>query len=108
MVVSAGYFLSSRRQCQNSTAAPVAEQRECARGHCVGLGICHAWQRSGTVHVGSQSSCEDLVTRSHGIWAYEGGNVVLAAACLGGVHIGGDASGASSPQATEVGVCWVV
>ena len=29
---------------------------------------------------------------------------MLAAACLGGVHIGGAASGVSSPQAAEVGV----
>ena len=43
VVVSTGYFLSSRRQRQNSTATPVVEQREHARGHCVGLGICHAW-----------------------------------------------------------------
>ena len=55
-----------------------AEQRECARGHCVGLGICHAWQRGGAVHVGSQSSYQNLVTRRHGIWENEGGNVLVA------------------------------
>ena len=33
--------LSFRRWCQNSTATPVVEQREHARGHCVGMGICH-------------------------------------------------------------------
>ena len=38
MVVSPGSFLSSRRPRWNSTAGPVAEQREHARGHCVGVG----------------------------------------------------------------------
>ena len=82
MVVSAGYFLSSRRRRQNSTATPVVKHREHARGHCVGMGICHAWQCSGTIYVGSQCSCWDLATRRHGLWACEGGNVVLAAACM--------------------------
>ena len=63
-----GYFLSSRRPRQNSTAAPVAEQREHARGHCVGMGICHTWECGGTVHLGSQCSYWDLVTRRHGLW----------------------------------------
>ena len=47
------------------------------------------------------------------MWACEDGNVVLVAACLGGVHIGGAASGVLLPKASEVGVpcyqstqCW--
>ena len=77
MVVSPGYFLSSRRPRQNSTATLVVKQREHARGHCVGMGICHAWECSGTIHVGSQCSYWDLATRRHGIWACEGGDVVF-------------------------------
>ena len=77
MVVSPGYFLSSRRPRQNSTATLVVKQREHARGHCVGMGICHAWECSGTIHVGSQCSHWDLATRRHGIWACEGGDVVF-------------------------------
>ena len=38
MGVSAGTFLSAGRQCLNSTAAPVAEQREHSRGHRLGFG----------------------------------------------------------------------
>ena len=70
----------------------------------VGMGICHTWECGGTIHLGTHCSYEDLVTRRRGLWACEDGNVVLVAACLGGVHIGGAASGVSSPQASEVGV----
>ena len=32
----------------------------------------------------------------HGVWACDDGNVVLGAACLGGVHIGGVTSGSGA------------
>ena len=43
----------------------------------MGMGICHTWECSGTAHLGSQCSCQDLVTRRHGLWACEDGTSCL-------------------------------
>ena len=48
-------------------------RREHARGHCVGMGIRHTWERGGTAHLGCQCSHQDLVTRRPGLWACEDG-----------------------------------
>ena len=96
--MSAGHFLSARRQRQNSTAAPVAGQRESARGHRVGLGICGRWERTRTVFLGSQCSHSDFIPEGMAYGRGKSGSIVLAVTRPGCVP------GVSSPQASKVGV----
>ena len=96
MVVSAVEFLSARCQLLQWRST---EGMQCNR----------------TVHLGSQCSHSDLVSRRPGVWACTFGNVVLAAACVGCEHARGAAAGLPALEASDVGMsacegaqCWVV